>query len=143
MSGTGFEFRICDFLYYYNDIVKLDFGGTMIISVHEYTLKPDTDQEKFEETITDAKSRGLFDLSGMKEYHFLKGIRGTRKNKYTAIWIYENEEAWFGIWGPEGNAVSKVSYPNSWKIWEDEILAPYLAEDPDTINFTSYRKLEV
>lgn len=113
----------------------------MIISVHEYKLKPNVDRTKFERALHDAKERGLFDLPGMKDYHLLKGIRGTRKNMYTAIWIYESEKAWADIWGPVGDPVSKENFPEEWKIWEDEILAPFLSEDPNMINFTSYRKL--
>ena len=114
-----------------------------VISVHEYVLKQHIDENEFEQAIQHAKTRGLFDLPGMKEYYFLKGIRGTRKNRYTAIWVYESEKAWAAIWGPVGKPVSKDEYPETWKIWEDEILAPLLTEDPDKISFTSYRVLDL
>ena len=28
-----------------------------------------------------------------------------------------------------------------WKVWENEILAPLLNRDPDTIRFTSYEEI--
>jgi len=37
--------------------------------------------------------------------------------------------------------VEKPDYPESWNTWEDEVLAPYLHEDPDAIRFTSYREI--
>ncbi|HKJ68944.1 MAG TPA: hypothetical protein VKA68_13370 [bacterium] len=114
-----------------------------IISVHEYVLKPQVDEKQFEHAVRGAKDRGLFELPGMETYHFLQGIRGARKHRYTAIWVYESEVAWAEIWGPVGAPVSKEDYPEVWKIWEDEILAPFLTEDPDKISFTSYRELEL
>ncbi len=35
----------------------------------------------------------------------------------------------------------KQDYPPSWKIWEDEVLAPFLAEHPERIAFTAYQQL--
>ena len=32
--------------------------------------------------------------------------------------------------------------PDNWKVWEREILAPFLAEDPDAIRFTTYEESE-
>ncbi len=114
-----------------------------VISVHEYVLKRHVDEKKFEHAVHQAKARGLFNLPGMEKYYFLKGIRGTRTNRYTAIWVYESEEAWAEIWGPVGEPVSKEDYPEAWKIWEEEILAPLLTEDPDKISFTSYSALDL
>ena len=36
---------------------------------------------------------------------------------------------------------SAAEYPESWKIWENTVLAPFLTQDPDTIRFTSYEEV--
>ena len=73
-----------------------------IISIHEYVLKPDADKKQFEKAIQKAKERGLLKLPGLVEYHFMKGIKGSRSGYYAAIWIYESREAWERIWGTPG-----------------------------------------
>ena len=113
-----------------------------VISVHEYELCADADPEEFEAAIQDAREEGLLTLPGLEDYHLLKGIKGARVHRYGAIWIYESRAAWEALWGPPDDPIEKPDYPENWKIWEDEVLAPYLSEDPDTIRFTSYRELE-
>lgn len=112
-----------------------------IISIHEYVLKPGTDEKQFEKAIQKAKERGLFNLPGLVEYHFMKGIRGSRSGCYAALWLYENREVWERIWGTVENPVSKEDYPENWKIWEQEILKPFLDQQPDKIEFTAYEEL--
>ena len=111
-----------------------------IISVHEYLLKPGISGKQFEETINKARKAGLLKLPGLSNFYFIKGIRGVRKNKYTAIWIYESLKAWENLWGSINQPKSKQDYPENWKIWEDEVLAPFLTSDPDEITFTSYQE---
>ena len=53
-----------------------------VISIHEYDLRPDTDEAAFEHAIRDAERRGLFGLAGLVEHHFLKGIKGARRGAY-------------------------------------------------------------
>ena len=70
-----------------------------VISLHEYDLKPGADEPAFERAIHEAERRGLFALPGLIEYHFLKGIKGARKGRYTAVWVFESREAWESLWG--------------------------------------------
>ena len=112
-----------------------------IISIHEYVLKPGADSRQFEKAIQEAEERGLFELPGLAEYHFVKGIKGLRSGSYTAIWIYENREAWERIWGTVEHPVRKEDYPENWKIWEEEILMPFIDREPDKIKFTAYEEL--
>src|SRR5215831_2423777 len=65
-----------------------------LINVHEYELKPGTDPERFEQTLRDAEARGLFDLPGLISHHFVKGVKGARRDAYAAIWVYESRDAW-------------------------------------------------
>lgn len=116
-------------------------GQPQVISVHEYELKPNVDAARLERAFRAAESRGLFELPGLVDYHFVRGIRGDRKGKYAAIWVYENLEAWEQLWGPIDQPLSKENYPEKWLIWEDEILAPILSGDPDKIRYTSYLSL--
>jgi hypothetical protein len=64
-----------------------------IISIHEYVLKPNIGERQFEQAVRKARQRGLFQLTGLLEYHFVKGIRGLRKGAYAAVWIDESREA--------------------------------------------------
>lgn len=112
-----------------------------IISVHEYELRPEVDPTNFEAAIQEAQAQQVPDLPGLETYYLLKGIKGARPQDYAAIWIYESRAAWEALWGPPDDPVEKKDYPENWKSWEDEVLAPYLHPDPDAIRFTSYRAL--
>lgn len=110
----------------------------MIISIHRYDLVADTTAEDFEAAVAEAERRGCFDLPGLVEYRFLRGIKGRRTDGYTAVWTYENREAWEALWGPVDDPVPKSEYPEQWNVWEDDILDPLLAGAPDDIVYTSY-----
>ncbi|MFB6274172.1 MAG: hypothetical protein ABEL51_14890 [Salinibacter sp.] len=112
-----------------------------IISVHEYELRPEADPADFEAAVQEARDENLLDLPGLEDYYLLKGIKGARARRYGAIWIYESRTAWTALWGPPDDPVEKPDYPENWKTWEDEVLAPYLRDDPDAIRFTSYQEL--
>lgn len=114
---------------------------SQIVSIHEYELKPDADPAQFEAAVRQARDRNLLALPGLVDYYLLKGIKGDRVDRYAAVWIYESRAAWDALWGPPDDPVDKEEYPDSWQIWEDEVLAPFLHRDPDTIRFTSYREL--
>ena len=112
-----------------------------VVSIHEYQLKPDADRIAFERAFRNAEERGLFGLPGLIEHDFLKGLKGAQQAGYSAIWIYESQEAWEMLWGPLECPVQPPEYPEKWKIWENEILAPFLTQHPDRIRFTSYEEL--
>ena len=112
-----------------------------VISVHEYNLKPGVDEQRFENAILDAKKRALLGLPGLVDYFLVKGIRGFRNGKYTAVWVYESIEAWENLWGPINKPISKADYPQNWHVWENEVLQPFLDQDPDKIKFTAYQEL--
>ena len=84
-----------------------------VISIHEYDLKPDMDEAAFERAVRDAERRGLFDLAGLVEHHFLKGIKGARRGAYTAVWIFESREAWEKLWGSLGAPRQPAEYPKN------------------------------
>jgi hypothetical protein len=112
-----------------------------IISIHEYELRPGVTPADFERALVKAQRQRLFDLPGLREHHFLRGIKGARVDCYTAVWIYDSRAAWEALWGPLDEPRSPAEYPPSWKIWENVILAPLLAQHPDTIRFTSYEEV--
>jgi hypothetical protein len=113
-----------------------------VISIHEYVLKPGADEKAFEKAIRAAQRRGLLQLPGLKKFYFVKGIRGVRKGRFAAIWVYQSRRAWESLWGPPGKPVSKKDYPHNWKAWEEEVLAPFLQGDPDAIRFTAYQEVD-
>lgn len=112
-----------------------------VFSVHEYELKPGVEGELFEAAFQRAAEEGLFKLPGLIKHVFLRGIKGGREQKYTAIWIYEDRAAWEHLWGPPGEPRPPHRYPGSWKRWELEFLAPFLQTEPDAISFTSYEEV--
>ena len=111
-----------------------------IISLHEYELKREGRREAFEEAILKARHDGLLKLSGLEETLFLKGIRGKRREKFASLWIYPSRESWERIWGPAENPRKKDDYPENWKIWENEVLAPFLSQAPHKIAYTAYEE---
>jgi heme-degrading monooxygenase HmoA len=113
-----------------------------IISIHEYNLKPEINGERFEQVLHDAEARGLLRLPGLVAHHFVKGAKGARRDAYAALWIYESREAWEHLWGTPDHPRPPHEYPATWKIWEDELLAPLLQGRPDATRFTAYEELE-
>ena len=111
-----------------------------IISIHEYTLKDDVDHRHFEGAVERARQLRLFDLPGLQTNYFLRRLRGTRNAAYAAVWIYESKDAWIKLWGEPENPKPKSDYPKNWKIWEEEILAPFLIQDPDRIFYAAYEE---
>lgn len=111
----------------------------MIVSVHQFELAEGIGPKSVKDAIEEAESRGLFDLVGLERHRFLYGIKGTRSGQYAALWEYESRDAWESIWGSVDDPVSKEEYPESWIEWEDELLAPLIATDPDEIQYTTYR----
>ena len=112
-----------------------------IISVHEYDLKHGASGQLFENAILKARERGLLSLPGLVDCHLVKGIRGFRNGFYASVCAYESREAWERLWGPIDKPLSKAYYPENWKVWEDEVLSPFLDREPDKIRFTSYLEL--
>lgn len=112
-----------------------------VISVHEYELKPGVLEADFERALHDAERRGLLNLPGLAGHHFLRGLKGARRGAYAAIWIFESREAWERLWGPPEAPRPAAEYPEKWKAWENEVLAPLLTQDPDRIRFTSYEEV--
>ena len=112
-----------------------------VISIHDYELKPGVSGDAFEQAAREAERRGLFDLPGLVGHHFLRGLKGARRGAYTALWIFESRDAWERLWGTVEAPVRPSDYPARWKIWESEVLAPLLDQDPDTIRFTSYEEV--
>ena len=86
-----------------------------IISLHEYILKPEVTETKFQTTLKEARERGLLQLPGLKQFYFLKGVRGSRQGQYAALWIYESRESWEKLWGPVNHPIAKSEYPENWK----------------------------
>jgi heme-degrading monooxygenase HmoA len=113
-----------------------------IVSIHEYDLKPGIDVEQFEHVLRDAAARGLLELPGLVAHHFVKGVKGVRRGAYAALWIYESREAWEHLWGTPEHPRASQEYPDAWKVWENELLAPFLEDHPDRIRFTVYEELK-
>ncbi len=111
-----------------------------VLSIHEYDLAPGVSPDRFAETAREAAADGLFDLPGLCEYRFLRGIKGDREGAFTAVWEYESREAWEALWGSPDDPVGPEEYPDRWREWESR-LDPLLASDPDDVAFTSYEVL--
>lgn len=116
--------------------------NTRIFSVHEYEFEPHVTDEDVFAALREAEARGCFDIPGLVDYRFGKGIRGTRNDQFVAIWVWADYERWADLWGPVDDPVSKDEYPEPWLVWEDEILDPLLATDPDRISYTAYEAVD-
>jgi len=111
-----------------------------IISIHEYELRPGVAENDFENALRQARESGLLSLPGLDLIYFGKGIRGQRKGRYVAIWVYTDLGLWEQNWGPADQPISSSNYPAEWRFWEQNILNKYLDRAPDTITFTAYRE---
>ena len=114
---------------------------TRIVSVHEYVLRDGADPAGLERAFLDAATRGLFALPGLVGYRLVRGVKGMRAGRYAAIWTYESRQAWERLWGTPDRPIGQDAYPASWRAWEDEILAPFLATHPDRIAYTTYEEV--
>lgn len=112
-----------------------------VVSIHNYQLKKDVEMETFSQAIGEAHDHHLFDLPGLESFRFLHGIKGENQGLWTAIWVYSSRKAWEKIWGGPTAPKSREEYPDRWRRWEDEYLAPLLSEDPDRIDFTAYDEI--
>jgi hypothetical protein len=112
-----------------------------IISVHEYDLTPGSGPAQFEQAIRAAEGHGLFDLPGRIAHHFVRRVKGARNGAFAAVWIYESREAWERLWGTVEQPRAPREYPEKWRIWEEELMAPILSSHPDAIKFTTYEEL--
>lgn len=111
----------------------------MIASIHRYKLARSADPSDFHDAVNEATRRELFEtIPGLVNYQIMRGIKGERTEEFAAVWMYKSREAWRDVWGPVENPVPKEEYPKEWLIWENELLEPILAEDPDEIEYTSY-----
>jgi hypothetical protein len=45
------------------------------------------------------------------------------------------------LWGTPEHPRPSREYPDSWKVWEEDLLAPFLRDHPDRIRFTAYEEL--
>src|SRR6266487_925097 len=113
-----------------------------MISIHEYDLRPGSGVERFEQAIRVAEARRLFELPGLTAHHFVKGVKGAKLDAYAAVWIYESREAWERLWGTLEHPRPPQEYPDTWKVWEKELLAPLLRDHPDRIRLTAYAELK-
>ncbi len=110
-----------------------------ITSIHRYKLAETATPSEFYDAVAEAVDRGLFEqISGLVDYQILRGVKGKRADEFAAVWMYESRKAWRDVWGPVDDPVPKTDYPEEWLVWEDELLEPILAEDPDEIEYTSY-----
>ena len=113
-----------------------------VVSIHEYELKPGINVEQFEQVLRDAKARGLLQLPGLVAHYLVKGTKGVRRGAYAAVWIYESREAWEHLWGTREHPRLPQDYPDTWRVWEQDLLAPFLRDHPDAISFTAYEELQ-
>ena len=113
-----------------------------VISVHEYELKRGVAGAQLEDAFREAAERGLFELTGLVGYRLVRGIKGARRGKYAALWVYESRETWERLWGKAEEPLPKENYPQRWRTWEEELLGPLLSQEADEIRYTSYVVLE-
>lgn len=115
----------------------------MIVTIHHYKLGESSTPDDFRAAAREAERQDLFDLPGLKKYQFLRGIKGARKEGFTAVWTYESRQAWRDLWGTVDDPKPKEEYPDKWVVWEDGLLSSVIDEAPDKIEYTSYEILDI
>jgi hypothetical protein len=112
-----------------------------VISIHDYELRTGVDPAAFEEALRAAEDQRLLDLPGLIGHHFVRGLKGTRRGRYSAIWLYEDRAAWEVNWGTPNDPKPRSDYPAGWLAFEDHTLRPFLSVDPDALRFTAYEEI--
>lgn len=112
-----------------------------IISMHEYVLRPSRSEQDFISAVLAAKHEGMLDLPELLHHRLLYGVKGVRCGMFASLWTYEDRRTWESLWGSADAPTSNESYSLTWRMWEDDVLAPFLDRDPDTIDFTAYEEL--
>jgi hypothetical protein len=114
-------------------------GYNMIVSIHQYELADSASPTDFRDAVTMAVDENLFDaIPGLVDYRIGRGIKGSRTDQFAAVWVYESKASWEAVWGPVDDPVPKPAYPDAWLRWEDDLLDPVLADDPNNIEYPSY-----
>ncbi len=72
------------------------------------------------------------DLPGLMEHHFLKGIKGAQGGQYVAVWGTPGSRL---IIRAQSRIIRRA--PQQW----EQLLAPFLDQEPDRIEFTAYEEL--
>ncbi|HIE11369.1 MAG TPA: hypothetical protein EYP62_07110 [Kiritimatiellae bacterium] len=108
-----------------------------IVSIHEYELRPGVDPAEFERDVLRYWEAGRPRVPGLEDRWLLKGIKGHRRRRYAAVWIYRDRASWEAVWGPPHRPVEGRSYPPEWIAWE-EFIGRFLDRDPDRIVFSAY-----
>jgi hypothetical protein len=99
------------------------------------------DVSELERAIRQADERGLLVLPGLVDHYFLKGPKGCRNGCHAAISVFKSRAAWERLWGTPDDPIGKQEYPSNWKVWEDEVLAPFLNLEPNAIIYTDYEEV--
>lgn len=86
-----------------------------VIGIHEYVLKPDASEDRFENAILNAKECGLLRLPGLEDCYLIKGIKGFRSGLYAAVWVYESKKAWENLWDQWTSRSSRRTIPKAGK----------------------------
>jgi hypothetical protein len=120
--------------------MEADMGG--VFSIHEYDLRAGVTPQDFERALRAGERRGLLALPGLGGHRFLRGLRGERQGRHAALWWYDRREDWETLWGPIDRPHPPSEHPPSWRIWEDNILAPFLDRLPDQVRFTAYEVID-
>ena len=85
-----------------------------------------------------AVERRLLSIPGLQGFLLLKGLKGANRGRYAILWRYQSRQAWEALRGSLEQPKARHDYPPSWRIWDDEFLAPLLAQHPDSIRYTAY-----
>lgn len=109
-----------------------------VISLHEYELRDSIKDDDFLAAVRQALAEGLFELPGLTQVEFGRGLKGARAERWCGLWVYESVQAWERLWGTAENPVLPSEYPPAWRRWELELLGPLLSGPPDEISYTSY-----
>lgn len=110
---------------------------SLIVAVHEHELRPDVDNEVYEQEMKDALVLLQRMIPGLLTAFHIKGIKGKRTNKYAVIWLFANQQVLEDNFG----TVDNPKMPDAWRIYENNTLAKFLTQDPNAINFTDYTVL--
>ncbi len=106
-----------------------------VYAIHEHNLRSSANKVAHETQIGEAIKN--LRVPGLLRARHLKAFKGKRQGSYAVLWIFESEDAIVQNFGTPENP----KWPADWLHYENGVLAQFIDEHPDKIDFSDYEAI--
>jgi hypothetical protein len=106
-----------------------------VYAIHEHNLRSSVDKSAYETQVGEAIKN--LRVPGLLHAYHLKSFKGKREGFYAVLWIFESEDAIVQNFGTPENP----KWPADWLHYENDVLAQFIDEHPDKIDFSDYEAI--